>query len=214
MSDYIIPVMFTYPSGQWAGIDDLIAAGVGFVTGLVGQYISDVISNYLVNGFSLNILIPSSSWETYVGASIGGLIGGVAFLYSGPVGSGAVTGFATTFIGQGLESITGKNKRSLKSILINSGIDGLAGAITGKAFSGINRINSGRNSFSAVFKSGLTKMHKGTAQRMSKIVLTKGFTQMLISSSGLDIYYGFKQFMQRVSYQGVYKIDLMSITSY
>ena len=45
MSEYITPVMLTDSTGYWAGIDDLIAFGTGFVVGAVGQLISDLITS-------------------------------------------------------------------------------------------------------------------------------------------------------------------------
>lgn len=191
------PILYTDPDGEWGGIDDLIAGAVGAVVGVVGQYASDVYDNIVTDGFSVDSFKPSSSWETYAGAAIGGFVGGVAFLYLGPAGTGAVTGFVTTFTAQGLESMTGTNQRSFGEIMFNSSVDGIAGAAMGKLCSNIPGINKGRNSYSAQFKSGLTKFANGSARGManglSKKVLTRGFTQGIIGGLGLDLWYGMKQ---------------------
>ncbi len=57
----------------------------------------------------------------------------------------------------------------------------------------INGITSGRNSWSAVYKSGLKKLGKGVAMRMSGYVMNRGFVSNFLSGLTMDIYYGFKK---------------------
>lgn len=53
---------------------------------------------------------------------------------------------------------------------------------------------NGRNSWSAVYKSGLTKLRNGTAARMSAKVIAKGFGSSVFGGFALDGYYDVKQY--------------------
>jgi RHS repeat-associated protein len=71
------PISLTDPSGEYAGIDDLVFTIGGGVVGVAGQGISDLVSG------------QRSSWQSYTGAFVGGAVGGEALLYTGPVVAGA-----------------------------------------------------------------------------------------------------------------------------
>lgn len=58
---------------------------------------------------------------------------------------------------------------------------------------GIKGATAGRNSWSAVYKSGLTKLRNGTAARMSTKVIAKGLGSSIVGGFALDGYYGVKQ---------------------
>jgi uncharacterized membrane protein YeiH len=124
ISNYITPVMLTDSTGYWAGIDDLIAFGTGFVVGAGGQLVSDLITSGMTGEWSF------SSLEVYAGAALGGAFGAMVLLYTGnPIVAGATTGFFTTFFGMGLESITGKNEATIWKILGHSAVDAGIGAV-------------------------------------------------------------------------------------
>ena len=61
---------------------------------------------------------------------------------------------------------------------------------------GITKITAGRNSWSAVYKSGLTKLRNGTATKMSLKTLAKGIGSSIADDFLLDIYFGIKQVFQ------------------
>lgn len=159
----------------------LIAMGVGAAVGLVGQYASDAISS-LINGE-----VEYSNWQTYVGAAAGGALGGLCY-QGGPIVSGAVTAGSTTLISRGLQKFTIEDyQETWGDIFLNSGFDALAGAGLG-AIPGINTITKGRNSMSAVFKSGLTKLQNGTALNMSVLTKLKGTTANIVAGLPLDCF--------------------------
>ena len=183
------PIMYTDSSGCWAGIDDLIALVGGAVVGVAGQFVSDIITSIAERQWTF------SSWQTYVGAAIGGAAGGMTLLYTAnPIAAGAVSGGDTTLFGLGLEKLTIDDyDKSWLEIGINSAVDASIGGLFGM-IPGINKITKGRNSWSAVYKSGLTKLGNHTAKHMSIKVFSKGIGANFVSSWAMDAYYGIKQF--------------------
>ena len=150
------PVNHADPTGEYCLVDDLIAAGVGAVAGLVSQVAVDIMASALY-GESI-----FSNWQTYTGAAIGGAIGGWAGLYTGPGGAGAIGAAASTAIGQSIENITidGK-KRSVVEVTLNSAVDGAIGGVVGKYMTPeVPGVTSGQNNHAAVYQSGLTKLQK------------------------------------------------------
>lgn len=148
--------MHTDSTGYWFGLDDAIAFTVGAVAGAVGQLISDMITLSITGEWH-------GTWESYVGAAVGYGIGAVSTLYLGPVSGFAIGGGLSTFMGQGLQKLNGTNDRSWGAVFLNSSI------------------SAGRNSWSAVFKSGLTKIGNGNASSMSFGVFMKGLGSTIIA---------------------------------
>ncbi len=171
------PVNKTDATGLWWFFDDLIAAFTGFVVGIVGQLVSDLVTSAFTKKWCF------SSWETYFGAALGGLVGGWASLYVGPVAGNAIGAGLSTFVGQSLESLTGTNVRSFGEILLNSLFSAGIGAITAgfTQFMKIPKITSGSHSFSQIWKSGLTKFAK-YGFKISMKTMTKGFVSELIKN--------------------------------
>ena len=181
------PVMREDSSGYlWANI--LIGAVVGAVAGIVGQVISDVITS------TLNGEVTISNWQTYTGAAVGGAAGGVVLATTGNINAAnAVTGAVTTGVGQSLEKLTISNyNKSWAEIGGNTVVDGAVSYGLGK-IPGIKGVTAGRNSWSAVYKSGLTKLRNGTATKMSAKVVAKGLGSNIVGGFALDGYYGVKQ---------------------
>ena len=170
----------------WTNI--LIGAVVGAVAGVVGQVISDVVTSVL------NGEVTISNWQTYTGAAVGGAAGGVVLATTGNMNAAnAVTGAVTTGVGQSLEKLTIKNyNKSWAEIGVNAAVDGAVSYGLGK-IPGIKGATAGRNSWSAVYKSGLTKLRNGTAARMSAKVVAKGLGSSIVGGFALDGYYGVKQ---------------------
>ena len=172
------PVMYTDSKGHWCGIDDAITFLVGGIAGLVGQLITDAIMFAITGEWA-------GTWESYVGAFVGYGAGAVMTLYSGPIAGFAVAGGLSTLIGQGLEKFTGTKNRSWGEILLNTGFSSGMGALTGALSNGlrISGISAGRNSWSAVFKSGITKIGNGNATRMSRNVFLKGLGATILKDN-------------------------------
>ena len=177
--------MYTDPTGEF--LNWIIGAIVGAITGFVGQVISDVITSVTTGTVTI------SNWQTYTGAILGGAIGGAILGGTGNVAlANFAMGFATTGIGLSLEKLTGVSNKSWLEIGLNSLADGAVsyglGKITVK-----NGITNGRNSMSAVYRSGLTKLRNGTTSSMSLKVIGKGNIAGIVGGFPMDIYYGVKQ---------------------
>ncbi len=110
------PLRYTDPSGEYALIDDLIAACLGGIINVVSQAISGNIDS-VGEGFS------------YFGV---GFIGGWASLYATPVVGGAIVSAGNDAINQGFEN--GFNNINWESV----GINATVGAITGYASSAVS----------------------------------------------------------------------------
>jgi len=181
------PVMRADHGGDFWHI--VVGAAVGAVAGIVGQVISDVVTS-LLNGE-----VTISNWQTYTGAAVGGAAGGVVLATTRKINAAnAVTGAVTTGVGQSLEKLTISNyNKSWAEIGANALVDGAVSYGLGK-IPGIKGATAGRNSWSAVYKSGLTKLRNGTAARMSAKVVAKGLGASIVGGFALDGYYGVKQY--------------------
>ncbi len=147
----------------------IIGCVVGAASGFLGQVATDVVVSFMNN----EIII--SNWQTYVGSTAGGIVGGIVLSTTGSVGwSNFAMGFAPTMFTQAIEKYTvmGYNK-SCGDILTNSFEDGVLSYAVGEVL-GVKGITSGKNSYSAVYKSGLTKIRNKYASRMSPKVVFKG----------------------------------------
>ena len=184
------PVIYSDCTGQWFGLDDIIAGAVGAVVGVASQFVSDVTVSVLSGSWQI------SSWQTYVGAGIGGAIGGVATLYLGPVAGAAIGSGSSTLIGKTLENITGAQSHTAKEIIEDTVFDATLGAISSKLFPVKARgITKGRNNMSSVYKSGLTKLKNKTASRMSVKVMGKGTISSFVSDLGVSVIMGIKSYV-------------------
>ena len=100
-------------------------------------------------------------------------------------------------VGEGLSKIT---KNDYEKSWAEIGLDTLKDVACGAALCGASEklptiklkgLNAGRNSYSSVFKSGMTKLKNGTARRMSLKVFGKGLAVELFNGIGgtiLDIH--------------------------
>ena len=167
----------------------LIGGVVGAVAGIVGQVLSDAATSLLTGKVTV------SNWQTYAGAAVGGAAGGIVLATTGNVNAAnAVTGAVTTGVGQSLEKLTIKGyKKTWAEIGANAVADGAVSYTLGK-IPGFKGTTAGRNSWSAVYKSGLTKLRNGTVARMSGKEVSKGLGSSIISGFALDAYYGLKQY--------------------
>ena len=119
---YSDPVNHRDPKGLYTGIDDGGAAIIGALIGLGSQGVSDLITGEL------------SSWQDYTSSAVGGAAGGVAFLYTGPVGAAAISGATTNASRQGLNLVTGQqNNFSVTSLAVETGTSAALAFAGGKA---------------------------------------------------------------------------------
>ena len=175
------PTIGSDPTGECVHI--LIGAAVGAVGSLASQVLSDVIASAATGHFSL------SSWQTYAGAVAGGAAGGAVYAATkNSTAAGAASGFVSTFTTGALEK--NETNRTWGDIVAESVNEGLIGAKLGKAGDriGIKGKTTGRNSWAAVYKSGLTKLKNGTAKRMSLKVMKKGLGRTLIGNTYSTLY--------------------------
>ena len=180
------PVNRQDKNGQWGNI--IIGALIGAIVGVVGQVVSDVVTSIV------NDEVTISNWQTYTGALVGGAVGGAILGGTGNVAlANAATGAVTTGVGMSLEKVTGASDKSWTEIGANTVADGVISYGLGK-LPGVNNFTKGRNSMSAVYKSGLTKLRNGTATRMRSAVVRKGLVSSVVSGLAMDVYYGVKQY--------------------
>ena len=90
------PINYNDPNGDWFFFDDLVEFAVGFVAGVVGQAVSDLITG------------KSSSWEEYLGAGMNTGTSVWATTYVGPELGGMLGGMAGSATTQGLNIAAGK----------------------------------------------------------------------------------------------------------
>jgi RHS repeat-associated protein len=70
------PATFTDKNGNLFGVDDAFALVGGLVTGLAGQYVSDVVDNLAAGETGFSVFVPHSSVGDYLISGIGGAVTG------------------------------------------------------------------------------------------------------------------------------------------
>ena len=127
------PLRYTDQSGEWFGIDDLIAAVVG---GIV---------NVVVNAIQGNI----HSWGqgfSYFGVGVAGAVTG---LYAGPLAAGAVIGSGNDFVTQGFGSDGNWNWKNIDygkvamNGLMGLGMSYVGGQVSGLISPHVGKLTSG-----------------------------------------------------------------------
>ena len=125
------PLDKTDETGFWFGWDDLAVAAVGAVIGIGSQVVSDVVSSVVTGE------VQVSSWQTYLGAGVGGAAGAVTTLYAGPVAGAAVEGGVATLVEEGVTKLTDPTyEKDWATIAIDSGKDAVIGGSIGFVFNG------------------------------------------------------------------------------
>ena len=167
----------------------LIGAGIGLVIGLGGQLVADVGQNIIENQFNFSEW-EFSSWQTYVGAGLGGAIGGALTPFLSPVATSFITGATSSLIGMGLENITGVSNYSFGDILATSLVLGTLSGLTAGFLDivKIPKITSGQGSLSAIQKQINTKLVKGSIKNVSIKTIKKIALLEIINSIPSSIY--------------------------
>lgn len=175
------------------------AALVGAVVGVASQFVADCVTSLIIGEFYL------SSWQTYVGAGIGGSVGGMLMLLTkNPVLSCAVDSAMSTFIAGHLQNITGGERTSSINILKDTAKSAALGALfsfllgsatskmektLSKTFPALSRL-AGRGSFAASFKMVCTKLLRGQKQTLSYRTFRNGIVSGLTGSFLENIFDG------------------------
>lgn len=163
------PINYFDPSGKFllSILLGLLITSVTVAVVNVGvQLVSDVV-NFAITGKW------KSSWEDYVGAFAGGLIGGATFFLSGGnlMLTFAVTGSVETLTTSLLTNATGRTNYSALEIIGKSVLSFVSGFVSGLLFGGtkIAGMTIGRNSLISIWKSGLTKLFHGVAKKWALV---------------------------------------------
>ena len=183
--------MYVDPSGHFVIVAMLIGASIGLVMGLGGQLVADVGANIIQNGFNVSEW-EFSSWQTYVGAGLGGAIGGALTPFLGPVSTAFITGATSSIIGMGLENATGAANYSFGEIFFTSLTSGTVSGVTAGLFDKIKipGISSGKGSLSSIQKQINTKLVNGSIKNVSmntimKMALLEGINSLPSSIFGV-----------------------------
>ena len=184
------PIMYADPSGHSIILAMLIGAGIGLVVGLGSQLASDVISNVITNGFDFSEW-EMSSWQTYVGAGLGGAIGGLGV----GVGSTILAGG----VGNVIEAAFAGEISSFGDVMVQFALGGVLGGVGYGISKGITSIFADRKIFSVL--GNLTDNTK-----VNKRLVKAGFGHLKIGKHGLhNVYkemyeaYGFNTMKDAIS---------------
>jgi hypothetical protein len=189
------PVMFFDQTGHSMILALLIAAGTGLLAGLAGQFTADAITSMINRQWTF------SSWQQYVGAGIGGALGGILLASGcGGVAIGAISASLSAFTGNGLEIVTGMKNSDYTSInlMFDTFASGLIGAFAG-AIINIPGINRGSHSFQQIFKSGITKISEHGFS-MSVKVFAKGFALIYVANYASTLYSIFQRVVEELDW--------------
>ena len=164
--------MYYDPTGHSAILAILIGAGIGALAGLISQAVTDIAANKL-SGKDITEW-ELSSWQTYVGAAVGGAVSGAFTPFMGPVATGFINGTVSSFVCMGLENLTGASNYSFEEIALTSIAAGVLSGVTAGIVDNIKipGLNKGRGSLSAIQKQIYTNLDSG---RISKIAFNTFF---------------------------------------
>lgn len=132
------------------------------------------------------------TWQTYVGAGVGGAIGGALTPFMGPVSTAFITDFSSSAISMGLSNISRDSNYSLGDIFATSLLIGSLSGITADVLDNIKlpKINSGKGSLSSISKQINTKLAKGQIKKVSMKTLGKMAGLNAIYSTPFSLFNG------------------------
>lgn len=159
----------------------LLVAAVGALVGVVSQLIGDLINLAITGDWDSNIF-------TYLGAALGGAVGGMLTLMTGnPLIACSVDSFVSTMFTNSAENLAGLENHSFLgtlgeasfsaalSAVLSIGFDKLSGKLS-KKLANINffRRLAGRGSYAASFNMVLTKLKNHTIKNFTVKTLRNG----------------------------------------
>lgn len=169
--------LYTYCSNNFINCSDItgksffgaliVAGAVGFIAGVVGQLASDVVTSVA------NQDLEFSSWETYGGAGLGGMTGGFVTVATGnPFLANTTSGLVGSTYTEWAESKTKGEEISCEKIVSDTVVSAVTGSIDIK----VPGITKGKNSYSAIYGSTITKLKKDSISNISSKTLYKSVT--------------------------------------
>ena len=175
--------MYDDPEGDSALLAMLISAGIGALFALIGQAATDAVSNIKKHQFDISKW-QFSSWQTYVGACVGGAVAGALTPFMGPVSTSTINSAISSIVGMGLENITGESNYSMGQMLFTTVFSASMSGLTAGIFSKVKipRISKGTGSLSAIQKQINTKLVRNKIARIAAKTLGKMFRLELYNS--------------------------------
>ncbi|MBQ6282303.1 MAG: DNRLRE domain-containing protein [Bacilli bacterium] len=156
----------------------LLLLGVGALAGLAGQAISDGVNSVMSGELKV------SPWQDYVGSGVGGSVGtGISLVTANPLLVGGGSAAVSRLTSEGLKNIGREEKRPFKDIMKDTAVDAAIGTISAVPAIKAPKITTGRNSYSAVFKSNTTKIRKDIIKEVSGKTIFKGVASNIINNS-------------------------------
>lgn len=186
------PVMMIDDKGNSALLAMLIGAGIGALVGLIGQAARDTVSNFNKYNFDMSKW-QYSSWQTYVGAGVGGAVAGALTPFMGPVSTSTINSAISSIVGMGLENLTGESNYSMGQMLFTTAFSASMSGLTAGIFSKVKipRISKGAGSLSAIQKQINTKLVRNKIARISTKTLGKMFRLELYNSVPSSLFNSF-----------------------
>lgn len=168
----------------------LLILGVGALTGLASQALSDVVNSVMSGELKV------SPWQDYVGSGVGGSVGtGVSLVTANPLLVGGGSAAVSRLTSEGLKNIGREEKRPFKDIMKDTAIDTVIGTISAVPAIKVPKITTGRNSYNAVFKSNTTKIRKDIIKEVSGKTIFKGVASNVINNSFSNSINGMKNYI-------------------
>ena len=122
----------------------------------------------------------------YLGVGLCGALAGALFAVgAGGFVTGALSGWLTAFVGNGLEMALGKQDVDIAGLLVNTFAEAIIGEITGSLIN-VKGINAGKSSLQKSFKIGLSTVKNGS--KMSINTFAKGIALNAYTSYGTLMY--------------------------
>ena len=180
-----------------AGAVALVAL-VGAIVGVASQLAGDIL-NFIATGDW------ESSFVDYVGAALGGAVGGIVTLLSGGNAylAGVTDSAVSSLFSNSVENITGIESHTFGEMMLDTTLSvGLSLActfcfdkLTTKMTKNLAKSNpfkrlAGRNSYSASFKSAVTKLTNGTQKKFTMKTIRNGVFSDLAGSSFSTVFQG------------------------
>ena len=196
------PIVNIDPEGMF--IWWLAAAIVGAVVSVASTFVGDLI------GMATGQQEGFSSLGTYAGSLVGGAVEGVVTVVAGPVAGGAAGGLVSNATQQGVDILTGVDEDGQfdpVDMAVDTGLGAAFGAIDIKSNIKIKGVSAGRNSWSSVYDSAISKRSKN----MSLKTVGKGIGAGLVKDlPGTVIEDKYKDLAK----QGIYRVvDAMRDTT-
>lgn len=167
----------------------LLAAAIGAAVSLLGQVGGDLIK-FVKKGLTKGEWKWPGTWQDYVGAAIGGAVGGILTLVCGPGNPlpGAVDAMLSSLITNSLKDLSGDESMTLEQLWLEATVSAVTALALGKLFDwGTDKLSkvlsenipalsrlAGQGSYSASYKMVLTKLKNGTIKNFSNKTIRNG----------------------------------------